>query len=104
MPFELHEVHPLVGFAIVLLAIMAYRFIPPDKTIDPRFLIPLAGTLKREDDQNIEVHVRIAMMVLISLVVLASSLYTIMSGTYPDATQKWAYGSVGTILGFWLKK
>lgn len=104
MPIELHEVHPLVGFVIVLLAVIAYRFIPPGKTIDPRLLIPLAGTLKRGDEPNIEVHVRVAMMVLVSFVVLASSLYTILSGTYPDATQKWAYGSVGTVLGFWFKK
>jgi hypothetical protein len=104
MPFELHEVHPIVGFVVVLLTVIAYRFIPPDKTINYRLLIPLAGTLKRGDEPPIEVHVRIAMMVLVSIIVLISSLYTILSGTYPDATQKLAYGSVGTILGFWLKK
>ncbi|MCR4299294.1 MAG: hypothetical protein NUV75_11210 [Gallionella sp.] len=88
----------------MLLAVIAYRFIPPDKTIDSRLLIPLAGTLKHGGEPNYEIHVRIAMMVLVSFVVLFGSLYTILSGAYPDATQKWAYGSVGTILGFWLKK
>ena len=102
--FELHELHPLVAFTIVILAIVAYRFIKPDKTFDLHFLVPLAGIIKDKDEANTMVNVRITMMVLVSLIVLVSSIYTILTGTYSDGTQKWAYGSIGTILGFWLKK
>ena len=42
------------------------------------------------------------MQVLISVVVLGSALYVILSKKYPDATQKWAFGAVGMIVGFWL--
>ncbi len=99
-----HEIYPLVGFVMLLVAIIAYRFIPHDKTIDYRTLIPLAGTIRPMDEVPVEVRVRIAMMVIVSIVILASSLYTIFVESFPDATQKWAYSSIGTIVGFWLKK
>ena len=44
-----------------------------------------------------------SMMILISLLVLSSSLYIILSGHYDDGSQKWAFGTVGSIMGFWLK-
>jgi hypothetical protein len=43
--------------------------------------------------------------VLVTILVLVSALVVIlMKGTYSDAEQKWAFGAVGTILGYWLKK
>lgn len=45
------------------------------------------------------------MPIVISLLVLLSALYVILSNTiYQDAQQKWAFGAVGTILGYWFKK
>lgn len=44
------------------------------------------------------------MQMLISVMVLGSALYVILSGRYADAEQKWAYGAVGTVCGFWFKK
>jgi hypothetical protein len=46
---------------------------------------------------------RTAMQVLISLILLAGALYTILSGSYDGDHEKWAYGAMGTIVGFWLK-
>jgi hypothetical protein len=46
---------------------------------------------------------QIIMQSLITLVLLLPSLIVIMKKDY-DASQKhWAYGTIGTILGFWLK-
>jgi len=43
--------------------------------------------------------------IVISLVVLAAALYIIVfKADASDATQKWAIGAVGTLLGFWLKR
>ena len=42
------------------------------------------------------------MPVLISLVLLAAAVWVILSGRYGDATQKWAFGAAGSILGYWL--
>ena len=45
------------------------------------------------------------MPVLISAAVLCSALYVVLSkDAYPDAHQKWAFGAVGTILGYWFKR
>ena len=33
----------------------------------------------------------------------AASLYVIFSKKYDEATRKWAFGTVGLILGFWLR-
>ncbi|WP_299485220.1 hypothetical protein [Acaryochloris sp. IP29b_bin.137] len=47
--------------------------------------------------------IRLYISVVLSLVVLTSSIYVILNGSYDDSTEKWAFGAVGTILGYWLK-
>lgn len=46
---------------------------------------------------------RITMPVFISVAVLLSGLYMILSGEYPEPDKKWAFGMIGTIVGYWLK-
>lgn len=43
-----------------------------------------------------------AMQVVVSLVVLAVGFYIILSNMYDSETQKWAFGVVGIVVGFWL--
>jgi hypothetical protein len=43
------------------------------------------------------------MQIGISVLVLASGLWVILSKLYQPAVLHWAYGAVGTIIGFWLK-
>ena len=38
-----------------------------------------------------------------SVILLVASLYIILSKRYPASDRHWAYGIVGTLLGFWLK-
>lgn len=40
---------------------------------------------------------------IISLIAAAVSLFVILSNKYKADVQKWAFGSFGTVLGFWLK-
>jgi hypothetical protein len=40
---------------------------------------------------------------LISLLVSVASLVVILSRKYKNESEKWAYGTLGTVLGFWLK-
>lgn len=42
--------------------------------------------------------------IIVSLAVLAISLYVIVSSRYDEGTQKWAFGTTGSIVGFWAKK
>ena len=39
----------------------------------------------------------------ISLIVLIAGLFVILSKRYEADQEKWAFGSLGTVLGFWLK-
>lgn len=39
----------------------------------------------------------------LSAVVLTASLWVILSGQYPDATSKWAFGALGLVIGYWLR-
>jgi hypothetical protein len=39
---------------------------------------------------------------IVTLAVLAACLYVILFGAYDDATEKWAFGGVGSVVGFWL--
>jgi hypothetical protein len=49
------------------------------------------------------VNVKAVMMVVVSILVLGSSLFIILSGQYDSESQKWAFGVVGMIVGFWLR-
>jgi hypothetical protein len=44
-----------------------------------------------------------AMAVVVSMAILGCSLYIILSGNYDESSKKWAFGSAGTILGYWLR-
>jgi hypothetical protein len=46
---------------------------------------------------------RLWMTAVVTGVVLASSLWVILSKKYGPESGKWAYGVVGIILGFWLR-
>jgi hypothetical protein len=47
--------------------------------------------------------VRMVMQILISLSLLGCSLYIIVSGSSDGEHDKWAYGTIGTVVGFWFK-
>jgi hypothetical protein len=44
------------------------------------------------------------MSALISLMLLGGALYVILSGSYDQETQKWAFGIIGLIAGVWLRR
>lgn len=44
-----------------------------------------------------------AMPAIVTIAVLGSAIFVILSGSYAEAEQKWAFGSVGTVIGYWLK-
>jgi hypothetical protein len=39
----------------------------------------------------------------VSLIVLLAALFVILSKRYPPKVEHWAYATVGTVLGFWLR-
>jgi hypothetical protein len=43
----------------------------------------------------------IGMLHILTLIMLGAALWVILSNKYDDDTQKWAFGTVGTVIGFW---
>jgi hypothetical protein len=43
------------------------------------------------------------MQVVISLVLMVAALLIVLSHAYDSQEKHWAYGTLGTILGFWLR-
>ncbi len=48
------------------------------------------------------VDAKVMMRVVVSLSVLAAALFVILWKNYDANDKKWAYGSVGAIVGYWL--
>jgi succinate dehydrogenase hydrophobic anchor subunit len=46
---------------------------------------------------------RDTMQIILSLALTAASLYIILSHQYEPKDTHWAYGTIGTVLGFWLR-
>jgi len=44
------------------------------------------------------------MQIVVSLSILATAIYVILSHSFDPQDKHWAYASAGTILGFWLKR
>ncbi|HET8579466.1 MAG TPA: hypothetical protein VFL31_00560 [Nitrospiraceae bacterium] len=89
----------LVGGTVVVTAaaLVAYRFLRRDGKQAP------PGRRRPEVAAPARVNVRTVMMIVVSVLVLGSSLFIILSGQYDNENQKWAFGAVGTIVGFWLR-
>lgn len=45
---------------------------------------------------------RVRMIHVITVIFLVASLWIILSNKYDDDVLKWAFGAMGSILGFWL--
>ncbi len=48
-------------------------------------------------------RIRVAATLVVTVTMTAAALYVIVKGGYPDATSKWAFGTVGMVLGYWLR-
>ena len=46
---------------------------------------------------------KLIFQIVVSVLVLVSSLWIVLSNSYPDAHLKWAFGMVGVVIGYWLR-
>lgn len=44
----------------------------------------------------------LATQIVITMIVLISSLYVVLSRRYPSDTEKWAFGTIGLLIGYWM--
>lgn len=78
-----------------------------------RFLVDLK-VIRGEDDVEFakpehrsrytrHAKIRVTMQVVLSLALLGAGLYILISGGYEHATQEWATGWIGVVVGYWLR-
>jgi hypothetical protein len=58
---------------------------------------------RRIDIKVVSDVTRIVMQVGVSALILICALYIVLSQTYATQDKHWAYGVLGTILGYWFK-
>jgi hypothetical protein len=46
---------------------------------------------------------RIRMIHIVTTILMLASLWIILSNRYDEDVQKWAFGAMGSVLGFWLR-
>lgn len=44
----------------------------------------------------------LATQIAITMIVLISTLYVVLSRRYPPDTEKWAFGTIGLLIGYWM--
>lgn len=93
----LHQVGPIVIFvAGVIALIMVGRL-----RRKPAQTLSLSG--RRTPANDTTSNVVIVMQVIVSMVLLAAGLFVVLSTTYTPQAQHWGYGTIGSVLGFWLR-
>lgn len=97
----------LAAASLLLLGVVSYGLIRGGDGGDvPPGAVPLPENMRRNlglDGPLTPFPEYIATMrTVVTLSVLAASLYVILSKKYPPADRKWAYGAVGGIMAFWL--
>lgn len=43
-----------------------------------------------------------ATQIAITMIVLVASLYIVLADRYPTDTEKWAFGTIGLLIGYWM--
>ena len=82
---------PYIAIGIGVLFLVVYRYLPERET--------LHGATARGAVE----WTRVGMAVFVSLIVLGSAVYIVLSKDYGEPSEKWAFGAIGTIVGFWLR-
>ena len=66
--------------------------------------LPTAGHHLYSKELNVNVDmVRLCAQVSISFVLLLVGIFVVLSKNFTPTQKHWAYGSLGTVVGFWLK-
>ena len=87
--FFIRSEYPMLLFLITVVFLATGRLLP---------IVPV-GML----DQTKREKATIGMQILMSLIFTSAAFYIVLSHSYNPQEEHWAYGSLGTILGFWLK-
>lgn len=107
---------PAVVFLVAIAALSVAPFVAimiptaPVVTLRSALEEQASGPIRSEDlaEANAraiaaeERRIELVARLVVSIAVLGAALYVILSDRFPDAQSKWAFGAVGTVLGYWL--
>lgn len=93
------RINPLVLFSLSVLALLVVRAVPESMVLR----LPFAAIVPGDGFPPATVHVKLLMQVVISLAVLYVGLRVILAKSLQQKDKNWAYGAIGTIIGYWLK-
>lgn len=86
----------LVVIALTMMAFYRYQVRAEKQSLD---VVRGSG---QEPKFVLAAQSRLIMAILVSVAVLASALYVVLSQGFGESAEKWAFGSIGTIVGFWM--
>lgn len=66
-------------------------------------VIPMSASYSVGAFHNIIPITKMVITGLLSLSVVGGSIYIILNGEFGDSDKNFAYGTIGTVLGYWLK-
>jgi len=98
----------VIGALISTIALLFLRFYPSKKRLDssnPSDISIRAATSKKGGPGKIFAHnSEVAVKLLISMCILAFSMYLIVWFNTDKETKNWAFGMIGLIVGFWINQ
>lgn len=62
-----------------------------------------SASIPEKTSQDIMQLLKPLMMVIITFMLLGAALFVLLSKRFDEPSKRWAFGTIGTILGFWLK-
>lgn len=65
-------------------------------------LLIILGRMPRKDGSGDRMEPRMVMQIVVTGVVLLAGLYIVLSADYSGDTERWAFGVIGAVLGYWL--
>jgi hypothetical protein len=85
-----HRILPFLTIGLAVLGLLVSVLLPGETAEGRLFLKKPLWTPK------------LVIGAVVTCPILCCALYVIVSHGYQEADKKWAYGAVGTLLGFWL--
>jgi hypothetical protein len=92
----------ILSIAMVVVAVCMMLFYRYQVKAEQRSLQAVRGPGEKGPKLVMQAQARLIMAIVVSVAILASALYVVLSQRFGDAAEKWAFGSIGTIVGFWL--
>lgn len=91
---------PIVEFSFILIGILLFLVLRIARALSPR---PMGNGAESHSHEIMSIIISLVMPIIISLAILGCALYVVLSKNYAGESEKWAFGAIGTVVGYWLR-